>query len=392
MRSTVGKWRSRFVEQRLEGLYDEPRPGVERTITDDQIEEVVTKTLETTPKGRTHWSTRSMAKHLGLSHSTIGCIWRTFGLQPHRSESFRLSQDPQLVEKVRDVVGLYMNPPDNAVVLCVDEKSQIQALERAQPVLPMSLGQPERQTHDYIRHGTTDLFAALDAATGEVLGKCYTRHRAIEFKKFLVEIEAAVPRELDIHVVLDNLATHKTPAIKRWRLVRGLRAPTGALAIYEPGQFEEVISYLFVGTEKALLFDTGLGIGDMRQVVAELTDLEPIVVNSHTHYDHVGGNHHFSKVHGTETAYTAQSAKGRAHEAVCVRGFPIIATVMVSGSGIRRCATKPFSEARRPGGAIGRAAWWGSAAASARKRHEPLGARDEIGQQVEGVEVFTDPG
>jgi len=216
MRSTVGKWRSRFVEQRLEGLYDEPRPGVERTITDDRIEEVVTKTLETTPKGRTHWSTRSMAKHLGLSHSTIGRIWRTFGLKPHRSESFRLSQDPLLVEKVRDVVGLYMNPPDNAVVLCVDEKSQIQALERAQPVLPMSLGQPERQAHDYVRHGTTDLFAALDAATGEVLGKCYGRHRAIEFKKFLNEIDAAVPSELDIHVVLDNLATHKTPAIKRW--------------------------------------------------------------------------------------------------------------------------------------------------------------------------------
>jgi len=216
MRSTVGKWRSRFVEQRLEGLYDEPRPGVERTITDDRIEEVVTKTLETTPKGRTHWSTRSMAKHLGLSHSTIGRIWRTFGLQPHRSESFRLSQDPLLVEKVRDVVGLYMNPPDNAVVLCVDEKSQIQALERAQPVLPMSLSQPERQTPDYIRHGTTDLFAALDTATGAVLGKCYARHRAIEFKKFLAEIEAAVPSALDIHVVLDNLATHKTPAIKRW--------------------------------------------------------------------------------------------------------------------------------------------------------------------------------
>ena len=216
MRSTVGKWRRRFVEQRMEGLYDEPRPGAARKIGDDQIEEVVTKTLETTPKGRTHWSTRSMAKHLGLSHSTIGRIWRTFGLQPHRSESFRLSQDPQLVEKVRDVVGLYMNPPDNAVVLCVDEKSQIQALERAQPVLPMSLGQPERQTHDYIRHGTTDLFAALDAATGEVFGKCYARHRALEFKKFLAEIEAAVPSELDIHVVLDNLATHKTPAIKRW--------------------------------------------------------------------------------------------------------------------------------------------------------------------------------
>lgn len=216
VRSTVGKWRSRFVSQRLEGLYDEPRPGTPRKISDDQIEEVVTNTLETTPRGRTHWSTRSMAKHLGLSHSTIGRIWRAFGLQPHRTESFRLSQDPQLVEKVRDIVGLYMNPPDNAVVLCVDEKSQVQALERAQPVLPMSLGQPERQTHDYIRHGTTDLFAALDAATGQVLGKCYARHRAIEFKKFLVEIETAVPNELDIHVVLDNLATHKTPAIKKW--------------------------------------------------------------------------------------------------------------------------------------------------------------------------------
>jgi transposase len=157
-----------------------------------------------------------MAKHIGLSHSTIGRVWRAFGLQPHRSESFRLSQDPQLVEKVRDIVGLYMNPPDNAVVLCVDEKSQIQALERAQPVLPMSLGQPERRTHDYVRHGTTDLFAALDVATGEVLGKCYPKHRALEFKKFLVEIDLAVPSELNVHVVLDNLATHKTPAIKRW--------------------------------------------------------------------------------------------------------------------------------------------------------------------------------
>ena len=213
---TVGKWRRRFVEQRTEGLYDEPRSGAPRKISDDKIEEVVTKTLESTPRGRTHWSTRSMAKHIGLSHSTIGRVWRAFGLQPHRSESFRLSQDPQLVEKVRDIVGLYMNPPDNAVVLCVDEKSQIQALERAQPVLPMSLGQPERRTHDYVRHGTTDLFAALDVATGEVLGKCYPKHRTLEFKKFLVEIDLAVPSELNVHVVLDNLATHKTPAIKRW--------------------------------------------------------------------------------------------------------------------------------------------------------------------------------
>ncbi len=213
---TVGKWRRRFIERRLDGLYDDPRPGVPRTIGDDQIEAVVTKTLESTPKGRTHWSTRSMAKDVGLSHSTIGRIWRAFGLQPHRSESFRLSQDPLLVEKVRDIVGLYMSPPDNAVVLCIDEKSQIQALERAQPVLPMDIGQPERRTHDYERHGTTDLFAALDAATGRVIGKCFAQHRAREFKLFLAEVEGQVPAELDVHVVLDNLSTHKTPAIKRW--------------------------------------------------------------------------------------------------------------------------------------------------------------------------------
>ena len=216
---TVGKWRKRFVERRLDGLHDEPRPGAERRITDDQVEAIVVKTLESTPKGRTHWSTRSMAKAAGMSHSTVGRIWRAFGLKPHRTESFRLSQDPLLIEKVRDIVGLYMSPPDNAVVLCVDEKSQIQALERAQPVLPMDLGQPERRTHDYIRHGTTDLFAALDTKTGTVLGKCYARHRAREFKLFLNEIDAAVPDSQDVHLVLDNLSTHKTPEIKRW-LVR----------------------------------------------------------------------------------------------------------------------------------------------------------------------------
>lgn len=215
---TVGKWRKRFVERRLDGLHDEPRPGVERRITDDQIEAIVVKTLESTPKGRTHWSTRSMAKAAGMSHSTVGRIWRAFGLKPHRTESFRLSEDPLLVEKVRDIVGLYMSPPDNAVVLCVDEKSQIQALERAQPVLPMDLGQPERRTHDYIRHGTTDLFAALDAKTGTVLGKCYARHRTREFKLFLQEIDADVPDGQDVHLVLDNLSTHKTPEIKRWLL------------------------------------------------------------------------------------------------------------------------------------------------------------------------------
>jgi transposase len=213
---TVGKWRKRFIGQRLDGLDDEPRPGATRQIDDDEIEAVVTQTLEATPKGRTHWSTRSMAKSVGLSHSTIGRIWRAFGLQPHRTESFRLSQDPLLVEKVRDIVGLYMSPPDNAVVLCVDEKSQIQALERAQPILPMDIGQPERRTHDYVRHGTTDLFAALDYATGNVLGKCYAQHRAKEFKLFLREIDDNVPSDLEVHVVLDNLSTHKTPAIKRW--------------------------------------------------------------------------------------------------------------------------------------------------------------------------------
>jgi transposase len=221
-RGTVGKWRRRFIAHRLDGLHDEPRPGRAREIGDDEVEALITKTLESTPKGRTHWSTRSMAKAVGLSHSTIGRVWRAFGLQPHRSEVFRLSQDPLLVEKVRDIVGLYMSPPENAVVLCVDEKSQIQALERAQPVLPMDIGQPERRTHDYERHGTTDLFAALDAKTGKVLGKCYAQHRAREFKLFLREIDAAVPSALDVHVVLDNLSTHKTPAIQRW-LVRNPR-------------------------------------------------------------------------------------------------------------------------------------------------------------------------
>jgi transposase len=217
-RSTVHLWRTRFGEQRLDGLYDEPRPGAPRKFGDDQVEAVVTRTLETMPRGRTHWSTRSMAKATGLSHSTIGRVWRAFGLKPHRTESFRLSHDPLLVEKVRDIVGLYMSPPENAVVLCIDEKSQIQALERAQPVLPMDLGQPERRSHDYVRHGTTDLFAALDAATGKVIGKCFPQHRAREFKQFLREVDGQVPAELEVHVVLDNLATHKTPEIKRWLL------------------------------------------------------------------------------------------------------------------------------------------------------------------------------
>jgi transposase len=214
--NTVGKWRARFVDARLDGLLDEPRPGAPRKITDDQVEAIVVKTLESTPKGATHWSTRRMAKAVGLGRDSISRIWSAFGLKPHRTETFHLSKDPLLVEKVRDIVGLYMSPPTNAVVLCTDEKSQIQALNRTQPVLPLRPGQAERRTPDYERHGTTTLFAALDVATGNVIGKCYPRHRAIEFRKFLEEVDAAVPPEMGVHMVIDNYATHKAPTIKAW--------------------------------------------------------------------------------------------------------------------------------------------------------------------------------
>ncbi len=213
---TVGKWRSRFVRDRLDGLYDEPRPGAPRTIEDEKVEEVLVKTLETTPRNATHWSTREMARRVGLSPATVARIWRAFGLKPHRTETFSLSKDPLLIEKVRDIVGLYLNPPARAVVLCADEKSQIQALDRTQPLLPMRPGQAERRTHDYMRHGTTTLFAALDVATGEVIGRCFRRHRAIEFRKFLQLVDERVPAQLDVHLVVDNYATHKTPAIQRW--------------------------------------------------------------------------------------------------------------------------------------------------------------------------------
>lgn len=215
-RSTVGKWRRRFAVDRLDGLHDEPRPGAPRSISDADVERVVIATLETTPKGATHWSTRDMAKHSGLSHSSIGRIWRAFGLAPHKSDTFTLSKDPLFVDKVRDIVGLYLNPPDRAVVLCVDEKSQVQALNRSQPMLPMQPGRPESRTHTYIRNGTTALFAALDVATGHVIGQCRRRHRAAEFLSFLKQIDAQVPSELDVHVVMDNLATHKTAEVQRW--------------------------------------------------------------------------------------------------------------------------------------------------------------------------------
>ena len=214
--ATVSKWRRRFVAKRLDGLLDEPRPGGPRTIADEQIEAVIVATLERTPKDATHWSRASMAAETGLSRSAIGRIWKEFRLKPHLVDTFKLSADPLFVEKVRDVVGLYLDPPERALVLCVDEKSQIQALDRSAPVLPMMPGMPERRTHDYARFGVTTLFAALDIANGQVIGSLHRRHRAIEFKKFLTKIDTQVPADLDIHLVCDNLSTHKTPAIVRW--------------------------------------------------------------------------------------------------------------------------------------------------------------------------------
>ena len=215
-KATAGKWRQRFVDRRLDGLLDEPRPGAPRRITDADVERALAMTLESTPKDATHWSTRSLAKQAGLSRSTVGRIWRAFSLQPHRSETFKLSKDPLFVDKVRDIVGLYLAPPDRALVLCVDEKSQIQALNRTQPLLPMRPGQLERRTHDYARHGTTSLFAALDVKTGTVIGECHRRHRSVEFRKFLDTIEQSVPSGLDVHLIVDNYGTHKTALIRRW--------------------------------------------------------------------------------------------------------------------------------------------------------------------------------
>ena len=218
-KTTVGKWRRRFLGEGLDGLWDEPRPGAPRKVSDDDVERVIVTTLEQTPKDATHWSTRSLAKATGMSQSSVSRIWRAFGLKPHQVESFKLSPDPQFVDKVRDVVGLYLNPPDAAVVLCVDEKTQIQALNRTTPVLPMLPGTPARATHDYVRNGTTNLYAALDVASGNVIASLTQRHRAEEFRRFLAKIDKAVPAELSVHVIVDNQSTHKTPMIKQW-LVR----------------------------------------------------------------------------------------------------------------------------------------------------------------------------
>lgn len=215
---TVGKWRNRFLENRIESLVDAPRSGCPRSISDKKVEEVLTRTLEAPPKNRTHWSRRRMAREVGIGQDSVGRIWRTFGVKPHLVKGFKLSKDPMFAEKVRDVVGLYLNPPDRAIVLSVDEKSQCQALERAQPVLPMDLGSPERQTHDYIRHGTTSLFAALEVATGKVIGQCHGRHRHQEFLKFLKLIDASYPTRAGetLHLIVDNYATHNTAQIRKW--------------------------------------------------------------------------------------------------------------------------------------------------------------------------------
>ena len=213
---TVTRWRKRFLDRRLEGLVDEPRPGAPRTITDEQVEQVIVQTLEATPADATHWSRASMAAQSGLSKSTVGRIWKTFGLKPHLSETFKLSTDPQFIDKVRDVVGLYLDPPEKALVLAVDEKSQIQALDRSAPVLPMMPGMPERRTHDYLRHGITTLFAALDVATGTVIGSIHRRHRAVEFRTFLAKLDKQVPADLDVHLICDNYTTHKAPTVTAW--------------------------------------------------------------------------------------------------------------------------------------------------------------------------------
>ena len=261
-KTTVAKWRSQFVERRLEGLYDEPRVGAPRTISDAQVEAIIVKTLETTPAGETHWSTRSMAKAAGVSHTMVGRIWRTFRLQPHRSESFKLS--------IRDVVGLYVAPPANAVVFAVDEKSQIQALQRAQPILPMDFGQPERRTHNYVRHGTVDLFAALNVATGEVIARCKPQHRAQDFVAFLREIEATVAPTLDIHVVLDNLSAHRAPPVQRW-LLRHPRVQFHFTPTYA-SWLNLVERFFGLLTEKALRRGSHTSIAQLRAAIVAYVD------------------------------------------------------------------------------------------------------------------------
>jgi len=273
---TVGIWRNRFAARRMDGLYDEPRPGAPRQIGDDEIAMTIRKTLETRPKGATHWSLRTMAREIGHSPSTVHRIWQAFGLQPHRAETFKLSSDPLFVEKVRDIVGLYLAPPERAVVLCVDEKSQLQALDRTQPLLPMRPGQAERRTHDYKRHGTTSLFAALDVKAGTVIGKCMARHRASEFRKFLDEVERNVPAQFDVHVIMDNYGTHKTKLIRHWFVKRPRwhvhYTPTSASWINQVERFFALL------TERALKRGVFHSVADLEAAIKqyiEATNRDP---------------------------------------------------------------------------------------------------------------------
>lgn len=268
--TTVVTWRRRFMDGGVAALYDEARPGAPRKITDEDVESIVVKTLESKPKGRTHWSTRKMAEAAGVSASTVGRIWRTFGLQPHIVKGFKLSDDPLLVEKVRDIVGLYMNPPDHAVVFSFDEKPQIQALERAQPVLPMDFGMPERQTHNYIRNGTLDLFAALNVATGDVIAKTKQQHRAEDFVDFLREIDRNVPADLEVHVILDNLSAHKAPAVKRW-LARHPRFHFHFTPTYS-SWLNLVERFFGLLTEHALKRGSFQSIADLRRAILEYVE------------------------------------------------------------------------------------------------------------------------
>lgn len=270
-RKTVACWRLRFAERRLEGLYDEPRVGAPRRITDEQVEAVVVQTLETTPAGRTHWSTRRMAKKAGISHASVGRIWRAHGLKPHVVRGFKLSNDPQFIEKVRDVVGLYMNPPEHAVVFSFDEKPQIQALERAQPILPMDLGMPERQTHNYIRHGTLDLFAALNVATGDVIARTKKQHRAKDFVSFLRELDKAVEDDLDVHIILDNLSAHKASVVHRW-LVRHPRFHLHFTPTYA-SWLNLVERFFALLTDEALRRGSHTSIPQLRRAILEYVDV-----------------------------------------------------------------------------------------------------------------------
>ncbi len=274
--ATVGTWRNRFAAKRLDGLYDEPRPGAPREIGDDEIAATIRKTLETLPKGATHWSLRSMGREIGHAPSTVHRIWRAFGLQPHRVETFKLSSDPLFVEKVRDIVGLYLSPPDRAMVLCVDEKPQVQALDRTQPLLPLRPGQAERRTHDYKRNGTTSLFAALDVKAGTIIGKCTARHRATEFRRFLDEVEHNVPTDLDIHVIMDNYGTHKTQLIRNWFAKRPRWhvhfTPTSASWINQVERFFALL------TERALRRGVFPSVADLEQAIntyIEVTNADP---------------------------------------------------------------------------------------------------------------------